>query len=82
MLSTRARKALILMGVTTKDQLNKMSQTDLLKYRGCGDKTRRELCEWSGWADYNYQKKKRVANELCLMAIKFLESWGYVVTKK
>lgn len=77
-LSLRARKTLAFLGVTTKDELNRRSDSDLLKFRGCGRKTFRELREWSGWREY----QERSADEAkCLSYARFLERRGYTVTK-
>ena len=75
-LSLRARKTLAFLGVTTKDELNRCSDSDLLKFRGCGRKTLCELREWAGWREY---QEREVIADKCRKAHRFLVSHGYTV---
>jgi predicted Fe-S protein YdhL (DUF1289 family) len=75
-LSVRARHALEHLGITTKEELNKRKDSDLLKLRGCGRKTMDELFEWSGY--YEHQKQLQI-DEKCRKASLFLVSHGYTV---
>ncbi len=78
-LSLRARKTLAFLNVTTKNELNRCNDSDLLKFRGCGRKTFRELREWAGWREF--QEREAIADK-CRKAALFLESHGYTVIQQ
>ena len=78
-LSTRAKKVLALLGVTTKDELNQFTEANMAamtKIRGCGRETLYELLEWSGYREI---RKLEVIAKKCDQAHLFLESRGYTV---
>jgi hypothetical protein len=64
------------LGVTTQGELDRCSDSDLLKDRGCGKKTLLELRGHRSWPEYHAYKAIAAR---CRAAHLFLESRGYTV---